>query len=120
MVNGKQEKFCVHRFICECYCCAIPDKMVIDHINDDRADNRLSNLHNNKQTARNHPEKRDYSFAANNHKNRRFVKAINHTTQEVVYFNSIRYMVNVINLSMYVRKIWLATIKNQLISAQES
>lgn len=44
VVNGKQEKFCVHRFIWECYCCAIPDKMVIDHINDDRADNRLSNL----------------------------------------------------------------------------
>ena len=39
---------------------------------------------NYKKSAKN----RDYSFAANNHKNRRCVKAINQTTQQAVYFNS--------------------------------
>ena len=40
---------------------------------------------NCKKSAKN----RDYSFAANNHKNRTCVKAINQTRQEAVYFNSM-------------------------------
>ena len=34
----------VHRFVYECYRGIISDGLVIDHINDDRIDNRLSNL----------------------------------------------------------------------------
>ena len=33
-----------HRFVWECYNGIIPDGLVIDHINDDKIDNRLSNL----------------------------------------------------------------------------
>ena len=33
--------------------------------------------------------KRDYAFAAKNNKNRQCVKAIDQTTQEVVYFNGM-------------------------------
>ena len=59
-------------------CCDNCNK-VTDHINDDKADNRLSNLQimtqqaNCKKSAKN----REYSFAAVNHKNRRCVKATN-------------------------------------------
>ena len=59
--------------------------------NEDKEDNRLYNLQivtqraNCKTSAR----KRDYTFAANNFQNRRCVKAINQTTQGVVYFNSM-------------------------------
>lgn len=41
----KQKMVLLHRFIWECYNGIIPDGMVIDHINDDRIDNRLCNLH---------------------------------------------------------------------------
>ena len=34
----------VHRFVYECYHGIIPDSLVIDHINDERIDNRLCNL----------------------------------------------------------------------------
>lgn len=90
-INNKQKKLYVHRFVWECYCCTLPDKMVIDHINDDRADNCLSNLQLMTQQAncKKSVKNRDYSFAANNHKNRRCVKAINQTTQKAVYFNSM-------------------------------
>ena len=69
----------------------ITDDKVTDHINDDKADNRLSNLQimtqqaNCKKSAKN----RDYSFAANNHKNRRCVKATNINKEEVSYFSSM-------------------------------
>ena len=34
-------------------------------------------------------KKRDYSFVANNHINKKFVKAINCSNNEVTYFNSM-------------------------------
>ena len=81
----------VHRFVWECLNGVIPDGKVIEHFNEDKEDNRLYNLQivtqraNCKKSAR----KRDYTFAANNFQNRRCVKAINQTTQGVVYFNSM-------------------------------
>ena len=141
----------VHRFVWECLNGVIPDGKVIEHFNEDKEDNRLYNLQivtqraNCKKSAR----KRDYTFAANNFQNRRCVKAINQTTQGVVYFNSmyavqqrlsintvllrwsvkgsiivklafLRKMLININLSIYRRKICLMIIKNQPISAQEA
>ena len=81
----------VHRFIWESYNGKIPDNKVIDHINNDRTDNRLCNLQivtpqvNNKKSA----IKRDYSFVKNNRKNKKCVKAINLSSGEVTYFNSL-------------------------------
>ena len=43
--NTRKEKTVLsHRFVWECYNGIIPDGLVIDHINDDKIDNRLSNL----------------------------------------------------------------------------
>ena len=81
----------VHRFVWECFNGAIPRGKVIDHINDIKDDNSLSNLQllsqkeNNKKAAKD----RDYSFVANNHTNKKFVKAINCSNNEVTYFNSM-------------------------------
>ena len=48
MVRGsedrKQTTVYAHRFIYECYHGVIPEGMVIDHINDNKKDNRLCNL----------------------------------------------------------------------------
>lgn len=40
-INESQKKMFVHCFLWECYNGKIPDKMVIDHISDNRSDNRL-------------------------------------------------------------------------------
>ena len=75
------------RFVWECFNGLIPEGKVIDHINDVRHDNRLCNLQlmmhqeNSKKAAKNI----DYTFAANNHKNRKCVKATNTATEEVTY-----------------------------------
>lgn len=39
-----QKIYYVYRFVCECYNGVTLDGKVIDHINDDRVDNRLWNL----------------------------------------------------------------------------
>ena len=80
----------VHRFVYECYNGIIPEGKVIDHINDIKNDNRLSNLQlmTQKDNCKKSAKNRDYSFAANNHKNRKCVKAINVETKEITYFNS--------------------------------
>lgn len=81
--DKNHKTYFVHRFVWECFYGMIPDEKVIDHVNDNKVDNRLCNFQimtqqaNCKKSAKN----RDYSFAANNNKNRRCVKAINQTTQ---------------------------------------
>ena len=40
----KQKMVYVHKFVWECFNGLIPEGMVIDHINDDKLDNRLCNL----------------------------------------------------------------------------
>ena len=65
--------------------------MVIDHINDNRKDNRLCNLQlmTPQQNSKKAAKKRDYTFVAKNHENRKCVKAINVETNEITYYNSL-------------------------------
>ena len=57
----------VYRFIWECLNGLIPDGKVIDHINDDRENNRLCNLQivTHQQNCKKAAKKREYTFAAN-------------------------------------------------------
>ena len=86
-----QKTYYVHRFIYECFNGIIPKGKVIDHINNNKEDNRLSNLQlmtqqeNCKKSAKN----RAYTFAAKNCENRRCVKATEKNTDEVSYYNSM-------------------------------
>ena len=81
----------VHRFVWECFNGLIEDNKVIDHINDDKEDNRLCNLQlvTHRENCIKSAKKRDYTFAKYNHKNNRCIKAINQSTEEVTYFNSM-------------------------------
>lgn len=62
---AKLAKF--YRFIWECFNGLIPDGKVIDHINDDKEDNRLCNLQivAHRKNCKKAAKKRDYTFAAN-------------------------------------------------------
>ena len=86
-----QKTYQVHRFVWECFNGIIPDGKVIDHVNNKKDDNRRCNLQlmtpqrNCKKSSKN----RDYSFNANNHKNRKCVKSTNKNTSEVSYFISM-------------------------------
>lgn len=42
--NGKYESFVVHRLVASAFLVKQPDMKCVDHINSDRADNRVSNL----------------------------------------------------------------------------
>ena len=81
----------VHRFVWECFNGIMPEGKVIDHINNDKEDNRLCNLKlmtqqlNCKKAAKD----RDYTFTAKNYGNRKCVKAAHKNTDEVTYFNSL-------------------------------
>ena len=88
--GGKQKTYYIHRFIWECFNGIIPEGKVIDHINNDKEDNRLCNLQlvtqeNCKKSAKD----RDYTFVAKNHENRKCVKVIKKNTNEVSYYNSM-------------------------------
>ena len=76
----KKQKTCIaHKFIYECYHGIIPNNMVIDHINNIKDDNRIKNLQlmTQQDNCLKSAKHRDYEFAANNHENRKCVKAIN-------------------------------------------
>ena len=81
----------VHRFIWECFNNVIPEGKVIDHINNDKEDNRLCNLQlvTHQQNCKKSAKDRDYTFAGKNCENRKCVKAINKNTNEVTYYNSM-------------------------------
>ena len=89
--DRKQKTIQAHRFIWECYKGLIPDGMVIDHINNIKDDNRLSNLQlmTQQENCKKSAAKRDYSFAAHNHKNVKKIKAINFDTNEVSHYKSL-------------------------------
>ena len=42
--DGKAKNFQVHRLVYEAFCGEIPDGLVVNHINEDKTDNRLENL----------------------------------------------------------------------------
>ena len=83
-----QKTYRTHRFVWECFNGIIPEGKVIDHINNDKEDNRLCNLQlltqqeNYKKSAKD----RDYTFGTKNNENRRCVKATNKNTNEVSFY----------------------------------
>ena len=81
----------VHRFVWECFNGSIPRGKVIDHINDIKDDNRLSNLQlmTRKQNGQKSAKNRDYSYVVNNHINKTFVKATDCSTGEVFHYDSM-------------------------------
>ena len=85
------KKYQVHRFVWECFNGLIMDDKVIDHINDIKDDNRLCSLQlvTQSENTLKSTKNRDFSFVANNRKNKKCVRATNITTKEVLYFNSI-------------------------------
>ena len=88
----KGQKCClVHRFVYECFNSLIPDGKVVDHINNLKDDNRLCNLQlmTQQENCKKSAKRRDYTFAAKNHQNKKCVKATNSDTNEVSYYNSL-------------------------------
>ena len=88
--NGQKNYF-VHRFAYECFNGIIPDGKVIDHVNNIKDDNRLCNLQlmSHQENCKKSAKRRDYTFAAKNHQNKKCVKATNCDTNEVPYYNSM-------------------------------
>ena len=68
---------------------------MIDHVNNIKDDNRLCNLQlmSQQENCKKSAKRRDYTFAAKNHQNKKCVKATNSDTNEVSYYNSM-YAVN--------------------------
>ena len=87
--SGKYKVYYVHRFVWECYNGNIPEGKVIDHINNNKEDNRLCNLQllTQQQNCKKSAINRDYTFVAKNHVNKKCVRATNIITKEVSYFN---------------------------------
>ena len=88
--KGQKTMF-VHRFVYECFNGLIPKDEVIDHINNEKTDNRLCNLQlmTQQENCKKSAVARDYTFVAKNHVNKKCVKATNCTTNEITYFNSM-------------------------------
>ena len=89
--QSRQKTHQTHRFVWECFNGVIPEGKVIDHINNDKEDNRLCNLQliTHQQNCKKSAKDRDYTFASKNHENKKCLKAINKNTNEVTYFNSL-------------------------------
>ena len=85
-----QKGYQVHRFVWECFNGDIPEGKVIDHINNIKDDNRLCNLQlmTQQQNCKKSAKNRDYTFAAENNKYRKYIMATNIETNEVSYYNS--------------------------------
>ena len=85
------KNYLVHRFTWECHNGVIPEGKVIDHINNNKEDNRLCNLQlvTHQQNCKKSAKDRDYTFASKNHENKKCVKAFNKNTNEVSYYNSM-------------------------------
>ena len=89
--GGRQKACQIHRFVWEYFNGVIPEGKVIDHINNDKEDNRLCNLQliTQQKNCKKAAKDRDYTFAAKNCENRKCVKATNQNTNEVTYFKSM-------------------------------
>jgi hypothetical protein len=90
-VERKGKSYQSHRFIWECYNGVIQGNKVVDHINDEKEDNRLYNLQliTQQQNCMKSAKNRDYSFAMKGRRNKKCVKAVNYSNNEVTYFDSI-------------------------------
>ena len=68
--GGKQKLYRVHRFVWECHNGIIPEGKVIDHINNNREDNRLCNLQllTQQENCKKSAKGRDYSLLRKNKK----------------------------------------------------
>lgn len=85
---SKNGKTCfVHHFVWECFNGIIPENKVIDHINNNKQDNRLCNLQlmTQQENCQKSAKNRDYTFGPKNCQNKKCVKAINRTTLEITY-----------------------------------
>ena len=89
--QNRQKHYFVHRFAYECFNGLIPDGKVIDHINNIKDDNRLCNLQllTPQENCKKSAGRRDYTFVAKNHQNKKCVKATNIDTNEISYYNSM-------------------------------
>jgi hypothetical protein len=88
----KQKMFFVHRFVWECVNGEIQDKnLVIDHINNDKKDNRIDNLQliTQQENCKKSAKTRDYTFVGKNWSNKKNICATNKETGEKIYFKSL-------------------------------
>lgn len=88
---------------------------VIDHYNDIRDDNRLSNLQlliTQQENCLRSAKKRGYSFAVKNNQNRKCLKAIDLVTNEIVYYNSLYSLQQHINVNCGIVKMVCEGINN--------
>jgi hypothetical protein len=98
---GNRKSCAAHRFIWECHHGIINDGMTIDHINNNRFDNRLHNLqlvtkqYKKSKSAKN----RDYSFVANNHKNKKCVRAVNWEENTESFYDSLSAVKQHLNIN---------------------
>jgi hypothetical protein len=89
--NGKSKTYSHHRFVYECVNGLIPKDKEIDHIDNNRTNNKISNLQlvthqeNLKKSAKN----RDYTFVKHNHKNKHLIKAEAIDGSEIIYYDSM-------------------------------
>ena len=88
--QGGYKTCLTHRFIWECYNGLITNNKVIDHINNIKDDNRISNLQLVTQSENTKKSVKDNDYSYNKQtKNPKCVKATNCETNKVIYFNSI-------------------------------
>ena len=80
----------VHRFILECYNGIIPDKKVINHIDNNKNNNKINNLQciSQKENCNKSIIIRDKSFNKNLRNNKRFIKSICLDDGEIDFFHS--------------------------------
>lgn len=86
-----KKTYSIHRLIYEQFNGPIPENYDIDHIDDNKINNKLSNLQaltradNVKKSAKN----RNYDFVGKTHENRKNVLATNTDTGEIRHYNSL-------------------------------
>ena len=87
--NSKQKNYKAHRFIWECFNGIISDDIVMDHINNNKTDNKLENLQSITQSQNiKKSVVRDKKFNQNIRKNNKFIKSICTDNGDIDYYHS--------------------------------